>query len=161
MSGRTRPRGQQHVSRWAWRLAAPLALAAALVLAACGAPATTEDATPSTSPADPETVAPADSPTSRAPAPSRADELTGAPVPARVAASASFDADRVNAAGGTFPSLDRPAVVPAADATWMRDDDLVLGAVREGQARAYPIFVLTLHHVSNDTLAGAPYLVTF
>ena len=60
-----------------------------------------------------------------------------------------------------FPPLDDPAVVPAAAASWMRGDDLVLGAVRGDESRAYPLFMMTFHHVANDTLAGEPYLVTF
>ena len=46
-------------------------------------------------------------------------------------------------------------------ATWLRDDTLVLGAVQNGDARAYPVFMMTFHHVTNDVLGGEPYLVTF
>jgi hypothetical protein len=93
--------------------------------------------------------------------PSRTDSLTGAAVPERTTRASDFDADLVNAAAGTFPPLDFPRVVSAAEATWLIDDDLVLGAVQNGEARAYPLFMMTLHHVSNDRLGGEPYLVTF
>ena len=89
------------------------------------------------------------------------DGLTGAPVPAPTAPTREFDADRFNARGGSFPPLDDPAVVSAEAATWMEADALVLGAVQNGEARAYPLFMMTFHHVANDELGGEPYLVTF
>jgi hypothetical protein len=93
--------------------------------------------------------------------PVRSDGLTGAPVPERTAQASSFDAGLVNAAAGTFPPLDFPIVVSGAEATWLLDEDIVLGAVQNGEARAYPLCMMTLHHVSNDRLGGEPYLVTF
>ncbi len=95
------------------------------------------------------------------PAPERPDALTGAPLPALETESVAFDEDRFNPSAGTFPALTDPAVVPAEDARWLDDDTLVLGATQNGEARAYPIFMLTFHHVANDTLGGEPYLVTF
>ncbi len=144
-------------------LAAVVAGAAALLLAACGGDAAPDrTATAGTTPA-PAASAPADA-TAAATAETvavRDDGLSGAPVPAHTARSSTFDADRVDAAAGTFPSLDFPSVVRAEEATWLDDDDIVLGAVQNGEARAYPLFMMTLHHVSNDELGGEPYLVTF
>ena len=37
----------------------------------------------------------------------------------------------------------------------------MLGAVQNGEARAYPISMMTFHHVANGVLGGEPYLVTF
>jgi len=91
----------------------------------------------------------------------RDDSLTGAPVPAPSVQSAAFDAERLNVRAGTFPPLDVPQVVPAAEATWMSPNTLVLGAIQNGETRAYPIFMMTFHHVANDILGGEPYLVTF
>ncbi len=91
----------------------------------------------------------------------RSDGLSGAPVPERVTQASSFDADLMNAAAGTFPPLDFPVVVSAAEATWLLDEDIVLGAVQNDEARAYPLFMMTLHHVSNNRLGGDLYLVTF
>ena len=87
--------------------------------------------------------------------------LTGAPLPALETTSVEFDEDRFKPNAGTFPALTDPEVVPAADARWLDGDTLVLGATRNGEARAYPIFQLAFHHVANDTLGGKPYLVTF
>ena len=86
--------------------------------------------------------------------------VSGAPVPPPSVAAAEFDEER-HFVGANFPSLNDPVVVLADDATWLQDDTLVLGAVRNGDARAYPVFMMTYHHIANDTLGGLPYLVTY
>ncbi len=150
-------------------LAAALLGVAALLAAACGGeqaappPSIDSTASPTAEPAS-EATSTVQPPTATAPpvtAAPRDDGLTGAPVPPPTVRSAEYDAGLVNARGGAFPPLDFPAVVPASEADWMADDDLVLGAVQNGAARAYPIFMLRFHHVANDELGGEPYLVTF
>ncbi len=90
----------------------------------------------------------------------RSDGLTGAPVePPRSPARGNTDALLIIDAG-TFPPLTDPRVLTAAESD-LSDDALVLGAVYGGEARAYPVFMLRLHHVVNDRLGGAPYLVSF
>lgn len=42
----------------------------------------------------------------------------------------------------------------------LRGDDRVIGVARDGEARAYPLRVLTWHEVVNDTFGG-PLLVTY
>ncbi len=91
----------------------------------------------------------------------RSDGLTGAPVPRLEAQSAEFDASRLNQTAGRFPPLDDPTIVSAGEAPWLEAETLVLGAVQNGEARAYPIAMMTFHHVANDVLGGEPYLVTF
>ncbi len=91
----------------------------------------------------------------------RDDGLTGAPVPQAVAQSEEFDADLLSRGGGRFDPLDDPVIVTADEASWMSDETLVLGAVQNGEPRAYPIAMMRYHHVSNDVLGGEPYLVTF
>ena len=137
---------------------------ASLVLAACGsaaapAPAATSapEATEATANETASETAAA-VPTTDVSQPSGA--LTGAPVPPLDRSAAPLDEDRLNLDGGTFPPLVDPAVLPVASATF-DDDTLVLGAVQNGEARAYPIFMMTFHHVANDVLGGEPYLVTF
>jgi len=98
---------------------------------------------------------------SSTPSPSPADGIDGAPVPPLQALSSDFDEDRFRAAGGVFPPLNDPVHVLPHEATWLSPDSLVLGAVQNGEARAYPISMMTFHHVSNDILGGEPYLVTF
>ena len=160
-----------HLPRLSRRTQAAVAAlaAAAALLAACGGGDATADATAVAAPettASPAPSAPAPQTATATPRPpsavlARADGLTGAPVPAPVAASSAFDAGRADARAGSFPPLDDPQVAPAGEAPWMADDDLVLGAVRNGEARAYPLFMMTFHHVANDQLGGEPYLVTF
>ncbi len=60
-----------------------------------------------------------------------------------------------------FVPLDNPEVVSAAEATFLEPDDRVLGLDIGGESRAYPISMMTFHHVANDELGGLPVLVTF
>ena len=87
--------------------------------------------------------------------------VTGAPVPPLTAGAVQEGASRTSTGGNRFEPLNDPRVVLPEDATWLLDDTLVLGAVQNGDARAYPIFMMTYHHVANDVLGGQPYLVTF
>ncbi len=91
----------------------------------------------------------------------RDDGLTGAPLPQVEAQSAEFDESLLSQGVGRFPPLDDPTIVTADQASWMTDDTLVLGAIQNGEARAYPIAMMRYHHISNDVLGGEPYLVTF
>ena len=148
---------------------------ATLLLAACGgasaprgadatATATATVAPTATTAPAPATAAPAAASPAAQPAVQaapRVDGLTGAPVPAPEAQSAAFDAERANVRAGSFPPLDYPRVVAAAEATWLLPESLVLGALQNGEARAYPLSMMTFHHVANDELGGEPYLVTF
>ena len=60
-----------------------------------------------------------------------------------------------------IPSIDRPKFVPAAEADFISDSDLVL-AIRIGDdARAYPIAILNYHEIVNDTIGGRPIAVTY
>ena len=63
--------------------------------------------------------------------------------------------------GGRFPPLNDPRAVLPAEATWLDPETLVLGAIQNGDARTYPVYMMTFHHVANDVLGGQPYLVTF
>ena len=81
-------------------------------------------------------------------------------MPPPVAATVQTEASET-AFGGRFPPLNDPRVVLPESATWLNDDTLVLGAVQNGDPRAYPVFMMTFHHVANDILGGQPYLVTF
>ncbi len=61
-----------------------------------------------------------------------------------------------------IPALTNPAVVPAETATtFLVPEDLVLGVVINGEARAYPHGVLWWHEIINDVLGGRPILVSF
>jgi len=60
-----------------------------------------------------------------------------------------------------IPPLHFPEYEPAEDAGWLRDDHLVLGYEAGGEAWAYPVRILNLHEIVNDTLAGTPVLVSY
>jgi thiol-disulfide isomerase/thioredoxin len=60
-----------------------------------------------------------------------------------------------------MPPLEHPKSKAAADATHMRDDDLVFGGVVAGRARAYPWWILKNYHVVNDDAGGVPFAVAF
>ncbi len=60
-----------------------------------------------------------------------------------------------------IPAIDRPAFVPARDATWMRDEEPVIGVDVDGIARAYPAWLLDGHEIVNDTIGGRVIAVTW
>ena len=53
-----------------------------------------------------------------------------------------------------------PEFVPADKADY-REDELVMGVVIEGEAKAYRVESLNSREMVNDELAGIPILVTF
>ncbi|MBI4420336.1 MAG: DUF3179 domain-containing protein [Gemmatimonadetes bacterium] len=60
-----------------------------------------------------------------------------------------------------IPALNRPGLVDADAASFLRSEDRVLGMEMNGAARAYPLLVLWWHEAVNDTLGGTPVLVTY
>ena len=119
---------------------------------ACGAPGETSS-TPSAT-AQPETPTP--------PAAASATQPETLTPPA--AASAPGTNDDISASyqrRGQFVPLDNPEFIAADEATFLDADDLVLGLTVAGESRAYPIRMMTYHHIANDTIAGRPILITF
>ena len=53
-----------------------------------------------------------------------------------------------------IPAADNPAVSSAAEATWLKDSDIVFGVVINGEARAYPRRIMEVREMVNDTLGG-------
>jgi hypothetical protein len=60
-----------------------------------------------------------------------------------------------------FVALDNPRFINASQASSLAPDDLVLGLEWEGQARAYPLSMMTYHHIANDAIGGKPFLATY
>ncbi|MFN7943099.1 MAG: DUF3179 domain-containing protein [Thermoanaerobaculia bacterium] len=60
-----------------------------------------------------------------------------------------------------IPSIDAPRFVRAAEARDLAPDDLVLGVVRGGAARAYPAWILDRHEIVNDRFGDEPVAVTW
>lgn len=53
-----------------------------------------------------------------------------------------------------IPAADNPAVSSAAEATWLKDSDIVFGVEVNGEARAYPRRIMEVREMVNDTLGG-------
>ena len=60
-----------------------------------------------------------------------------------------------------FVPLYNPEFIAPEQATFLTPDDRVLGLTINGESRAYPLRMMTYHHIANDTIAGRPVLVTF
>jgi hypothetical protein len=73
----------------------------------------------------------------------------------------SLPANRFYIQHDLFLAADRPATVPAREADFLRDDDEVFGIVIRDRPRAYPITMLSYHHVVNDVIEGVPVAVTY
>jgi hypothetical protein len=54
-----------------------------------------------------------------------------------------------------FPVLDDPKMTPAADAQ-LGDDEYVIGVELNGEAKAYPVRVMGVHEVVNDSCGKEP-----
>ncbi len=53
-----------------------------------------------------------------------------------------------------IPAADNPEVSTAAEATWLKDDDIVFGIEVNGEYRAYPRRIMEVREMVNDTLGG-------
>jgi hypothetical protein len=60
-----------------------------------------------------------------------------------------------------IPALTNPRFVDPQDVRYLSDDDLVLGVVINGEARAYPHNIGWWHEIVNDRIGGRPISVTF
>ena len=60
-----------------------------------------------------------------------------------------------------IPSLDDPKMIPAAEAGYLLDDDLVFGIAINGDHRAYPLRVMGWHEMFNDTIGGVPVALAY
>lgn len=61
-----------------------------------------------------------------------------------------------------IPSIDAPQFVTFDEAAeWLRDREPVIALEINGDARAYPLQIMTWHEIANDTVGDTPVLVTF
>lgn len=60
-----------------------------------------------------------------------------------------------------IPSIDNPKFVPASQAQFVSDNDLVIGLRLNGQTKAYPFFILVWHEIVNDKLGDTPVAITY
>lgn len=62
--------------------------------------------------------------------------------------------DKTDEVCNCIPAADNPEVSSAADATWLKESDVVFGIVVNGEARAYPRRIMEVREMVNDTLGG-------
>ena len=62
-----------------------------------------------------------------------------------------------------IPALTDPSFVSpgSAEASYLRDDHIVMGVVLNGEARAYPQNIGWWHEIVNDVVGGTPIIVSF
>ncbi|MDE1767195.1 MAG: DUF3179 domain-containing protein [Thaumarchaeota archaeon] len=60
-----------------------------------------------------------------------------------------------------IPSIDSPKFVPASEAQFVNNGDLVIGLRLNGETKAYPLFILVWHEIVNDKLGNTPVVVTY
>lgn len=60
-----------------------------------------------------------------------------------------------------IPSIDDPVFAGVRDSQFMSDSDTVIGLYINGEARAYPLFILVWHEIVNDTVGDVPVAVTY
>ena len=56
-----------------------------------------------------------------------------------------------------IPPLDLPQMIPAAEADYLEDDNIVFGIALDGDVRAYPKRILAWHEMFKDSIAGEHY----
>jgi len=59
-----------------------------------------------------------------------------------------------------IPAINNPKFIPASEADFLSDEDIVLGLEYKGVERAYPFKILVFHEIVNDEINGEPILVT-
>lgn len=61
-----------------------------------------------------------------------------------------------------IPSIDQPSFVTVEEAaSWVSPHEPVIALRHRGEARAYPLQILTFHEIVNDEIGGTPVAVTF
>ncbi|GIW95486.1 MAG: hypothetical protein KatS3mg110_3527 [Pirellulaceae bacterium] len=60
-----------------------------------------------------------------------------------------------------IPALSAPKFCPADEATFLDGDSRIIGVQFNGEARAYPLFILNYHEIVNDTVGNQPVAVTY
>lgn len=60
-----------------------------------------------------------------------------------------------------IPAITDPPMTHASESRFLQPSDRVAGVVIEGDARAYPLKVLTRHEIVNDQVGGTPVAVTY
>jgi len=60
-----------------------------------------------------------------------------------------------------IPPIDRPKFLRVGDVDFLADNEPVLALEIDGDARAYPVQIMTWHEIVNDTVGGVPVTVSY
>lgn len=60
-----------------------------------------------------------------------------------------------------IPSIDNPVFANVQSSHFISDSDTVIGLEINGDAKAYPLFILVWHEIVNDNVGGTPVAVTY
>jgi hypothetical protein len=60
-----------------------------------------------------------------------------------------------------IPAIDDPVFVTAREATFMVDEEYVLGVIGGSEKKAYSTWLLNAHEIVNDRIGRAPIAVTW
>jgi len=60
-----------------------------------------------------------------------------------------------------IPAIDKPHYVSAKEAVFLKDKDVILGFELEGEAFAYPRYILNWHELINDQVNDTPFLISY
>jgi hypothetical protein len=72
-----------------------------------------------------------------------------------------FPASRFLIRRDMFQAAMDPATQPASDVSFLKPSDEIFGVKIGDRARAYPITVISYHHVVNDRIGEVPIAVTY
>ena len=98
-------------------------------------------------------------PSPRESGPSALDDPSDASLP-----KPKIDTDDLRAGGPPpdgIPAIDHPLFEAVGDVDWLGAREPVLAFEIDGEARAYPVQILTWHEIVNDTVAGVPVAITY
>jgi hypothetical protein len=60
-----------------------------------------------------------------------------------------------------IPAIDEPRFQSISEVDWLADKEPVIAIEINGEARAYPLQIMTWHEIVNDAVGGTPLAVTF
>ena len=60
-----------------------------------------------------------------------------------------------------IPPLVYPKTIPASEASWLKDNNVVFGIYVDGEARAYPKRILAWHEMARDKVGGVELTVVY
>ncbi len=160
------------------RRIAPLAAAASIVLVACGGDDPHADVPAATDTADATIASVADGTAGQSANESAVDQIESSPRDVTASGLDAFRSKEVPAgvpeplvafdeirSGGPppdgIPPVDDPVFLDVADVEFLADNEPVLALEIDGDARAYPVQILTWHEIVNDTVGGIPVSVTY